>query len=303
MSGVTSYGDLEALLRERFDDLTPNQQRIAQRLLSDPEGCAFKTVAELADSAGVNESTVVRFATALGLRGYPDVSRLCQERLREKAQLLERFESLRHARDQGADPLARAAALDQANIARTFATIDPHTWQKAVTALARARTVAVLGRRKSLATSTLLSYLLGLIRDEVHHLGQSPDALPDGLRGLGPRDVFVGISIHRYSRDTVRALEVASRSAATTIALTDNTASPLARYADLCFCVEVAGVSLLRSVTAFTSLAQALVAAVATEVGAESRTALRREEELLAEFDVYVAGPEPASDGSEEARG
>lgn len=298
MPAMGSYKELAALLRERFDSLTPNQQRIAQRLLADPEGCAFQTVTELADSVGVNESTVVRFATALGLRGYPEMARLCQQRLREQAQLLERFDALAQSREAD-DPLARTAAFDQANIARTLANVDPDSWRRAVDALAGARTVAVIGRRKSLAAATLLAYLLGLVRDDVRHLGQAPDALPDNLRNLGARDTLVAISIHRYARDTVRALAVARRSGATTIALTDNPSSPLAEHADLCFYAEVAGVSILRSVTAFVSLVQALVAAVATEVGADSRSALRREEELLAEFGVYLADPDPPAEESE----
>jgi DNA-binding MurR/RpiR family transcriptional regulator len=90
------YKTLERLLRARFAQFTPQQQRVAQRLLSDPEGCAFLTVSHLADAVGVNESTIVRFATALGLDGYPELTRLCQQRLREQAQMVERFNTLSH---------------------------------------------------------------------------------------------------------------------------------------------------------------------------------------------------------------
>ncbi|WP_205745952.1 MurR/RpiR family transcriptional regulator [Egibacter rhizosphaerae] len=287
----TSYKDLEALLRERLHEFTPNQRRIAQQLLSDPEGCAFQTVSELAGSVGVNESTVVRFANALGLRGYPQLARLCQQRLREQAQLLERFDALNYLETVDGELLGRTVAYDQANIARTFANVDPDSWQQAVRALSTSRAVGVVGLRKSFAASTLLAYLLRLVRDEVHELGTLPAMLPDGLRRFGPDDVVVGISIHRYARDTVRALEVARAAGATTIALTDNASSPLTPQSDVSFYVDVAGVSLLRSVTAFTSMVQALASAVATELGTHTRSALLLEEKLLADFDVYHDGP------------
>ena len=297
VDGPTTYKQLEALLRDRLPDLTPQQRKLAQRVLSDPEGCAFMTVAELAGAVGVNESTVVRFATALGLRGYPQLAELCQLRLREQAQLLERFEALSYLDSIDDALLSRAAAYDQANILRTFANIDADTWKRAVSTLAGASTVAVVGLRKSFAAASLLAYLLGLVRDEVTHVGAAPGMLPGGLRRLGPSDALVAISIHRYARDTVTALGVAREKGVTTIALTDNASSPLAAKADICFYADVASVSVLRSVTALVSLSQALVGAVATEMGTDSRTSLRLEEELLAAFDVYTADPdEPSGD-------
>lgn len=293
MSPPTTYKELEELLRARFDQLTPRQRKMAQRILSDPEGCAFQTVTQLASSIGANESTVVRFATSLGLRGYPELARLCQQRLQEKAQLLERFDALRYLESQDGGVLPRAAAFDQANIAHTFAGIDRDSWREAVRMLSRARRVQVIGLRKSQAPASLLAYLLGLVRDEVRQLGLD-DLLPDRLRRLGADDALVAISIHRYVRHTVQALRFARSKGVATIALTDNPGSPLAQHADVVFYVEVAGASILRSMTGFVSLVQALASEVAIELGADTSEALLLEEELLEEFDVYAVGEEGA---------
>jgi DNA-binding MurR/RpiR family transcriptional regulator len=298
----TDYKGLEQLLRERFADLTPHQQRVAQRLLSDPEGCAFQTVTHFAASVGVNESTVVRFATSLGLDGYPELTRLCQQRLRDKAQLVERFNALSHLETLEGGILPRIVAYDQANIARTFANLDEAGWEQAVLQLAAARRVFVVGHRKSFAPASLLAYLLGLVRDEVHQLSASHVDLPDVLRRLEAGDVAVGISIHRYVRATQQAIAVAKRQGATTVVLTDNPSSPLVPHADLVFYVEVAGVSILRSVTAIVSLVQALVGGVATELGADTRASLHLEEELLDEFGVYVATADSAVHQAEPVR-
>lgn len=304
MTGPSNYKELEALLREQFDAFTPHQRRVAQRLLSDPEGCAFQTVSQLAESADVNESTVVRFAASLGLSGYPDLARLCQQRLRDRAQMVERFNALSYLETvEGGTLLPRVAAYDQANIARTFANVDEDDWKRTVATIARARRVFVVGHRKSYAPAALLAYLLGLVRDEVHHLGavQHVD-LPDALRRIGPGDVVVAFSIHRYVRHTLLAFDIAHRHGATTVAFTDNPASPLVAHADHVFYVEVAGVAILRSMTAVVSLVQALASAVATDLGADSRASLLLEEELLDEFDVYVATAEEPAPGAEPGR-
>ncbi len=297
-----NYKELEQRLRAQFETFTPQQRRVAERLLSDPEGCAFRTVTHLAESTDVNESTVVRFATSLGLAGYPELVGLCQQRLRDKAQMVERFSALNHLEAVEGGLLPRVAAYDRANIERTFANVDPEVWTRSVAVLSRARRVFVVGHRKSFAPATLLAYLLGLVRDEVHQLGAGHGDLPDVLRRVGPGDVVVGLSIHRYVRETLLAVDIAKRHGATTIVFTDNPASPLIAHADHVFYVEVAGVAILRSMTAVVSLVQALASAVSTELGADTRASLLLEEELLDEFDVYVANAREPEDPTSDRR-
>jgi DNA-binding MurR/RpiR family transcriptional regulator len=290
-----TFDALAQLLRRQFQSLTPNQQRLARQLLSDPEGCAFMTISELAKTVGVNESTVVRFSTALGLDGYPALVRLCQERLREQAQLIRRFDALEQLSGTGTDLLEGTVALDQANIARTFARVQQADWDRAVRALADGRVVYVMGLRKTHTVAYLLSYLLQIVRDDVECLVLGPGTLPDRLRRLGPGDTFVAAGIYRYSREVVRSLRFARERGATTIALTDNPSSPLARYAEVAFYCDTAGVSILRSLTALVSLAQTLVAGVAARLGTTTRSALLLEEEVLREFQVYEAEAEHAA--------
>ncbi|MGW0710720.1 MurR/RpiR family transcriptional regulator [Streptomyces sp. NPDC002643] len=66
-----TYDELLSVLHRRGDSLTRAQRLLADRVMADPEGVAFMTVSELAAAVGVNEATVVRFATSLGLDGYP----------------------------------------------------------------------------------------------------------------------------------------------------------------------------------------------------------------------------------------
>jgi DNA-binding MurR/RpiR family transcriptional regulator len=286
--GPATYDDLALRLQQGLDQLTPSHRRVAERVLADPEGVAFMTVTDLANAVGVNESTVVRFATGLGLKGYPGLTELCRERLREQAQLVRRFTSSTTL-DTAAngDLLDLSVAFDQANVVRTLTNVDREAWAATVTALARAPRVHVLGLRKSHAVAYLLAYLLRMVRDDVAALGSGPGTLVEELRRVWPGDCVVGIAIHRYHRDTVRGFRWAGAQDATTVALTDNAASPLARDADHTFLVDTTGVAVLRSMTGFTSLVQALANAVAVELEPEARSTLTIEENLLSEFDIY----------------
>ncbi|HEX6419592.1 MAG TPA: MurR/RpiR family transcriptional regulator [Acidimicrobiales bacterium] len=295
-SPPATFDELVAVLQRRLPALPPAQRLLAERLMADPEGVAFMTVGELAAATGVNESTVVRFAASLGLDGYPGLTRLCRAMLRAEAQLLRRFGHLDAVTGAGPlggdqDPLALAAAHDQANVARTLARIDRAGWSAAVEALAAAPRVHVLGLRKCHSVAHLLGQVLRMVRDDVEILGAGPGTLPEEVRRVRAGDGFVGIALHRYTRDTVRAFRWAGQQGATTIALTDNPASPLAAGADHAFYAETTGVAVLRSLTAFTALVQALANAVAAAGGDRTRAVLDGEEAVLDALEVYESAP------------
>ena len=59
--------------------LSKGHRRIAQFIVEHYDKAAFMTAGRLGDSVGVSESTVVRFASALGYAGYPQLQRALQE--------------------------------------------------------------------------------------------------------------------------------------------------------------------------------------------------------------------------------
>jgi len=52
----------------------------------------FLTAARLGEVVGVSESTVVRFATHLGYKGYPEFQRALEELVRNKLNSVQRME-------------------------------------------------------------------------------------------------------------------------------------------------------------------------------------------------------------------
>jgi DNA-binding MurR/RpiR family transcriptional regulator len=279
------YPQLRAELQARLPGLAVGQRRIAHLLLAEPEATALRSIGETARAAQVHESSVVRFATGLGLSGYPALVRLCREQLAGQAQLVRRFEQAAEVGES--DLLAAVAQHDQANLVRSLAGIDRAAWERAVELLAEAPRVHILGLRKCFTVGYLLAYLLRMVRDRVEEAGSPAGLLVDRLRDLAEGEVFLAVSIHRYTAVTVHALAKAKRAGLHTIAITDDPGSPLVPHADVVLYLAADGVTVFRSLTAFVSVAQGLATAVALRSGARSREQLRRDEELLADFDVY----------------
>lgn len=114
--------------------------------------------------------------------------------------------------------LSATVKHEQQNVKRTFTRISPAQWDTTVDHLAHAERVHILGLRKCLPVAQLMAYLLKLVRPGVHLIAPVTGGLVDELRDMQGNDVFVAISIRRYTADTVRAFEEAKRSGLHTIA-------------------------------------------------------------------------------------
>ena len=64
--------DIQVLdrVKSAYASLRPSEQRVADYVLGDPEGCTQCTISELAERVQVSQPTVVRFAQAMGFDGY-----------------------------------------------------------------------------------------------------------------------------------------------------------------------------------------------------------------------------------------
>src|SRR6266436_2385942 len=70
------------LVRQRLNDLSPAERKLARVLLASYPIAGLESVARFAERAQVSPPTVTRFITKLGFRGYPEF----QETLRHEVQ-------------------------------------------------------------------------------------------------------------------------------------------------------------------------------------------------------------------------
>ena len=263
-AGSAPGADLFARLRAHRADLSPGQRRVADHLIAHAEDVAFQSAAEVASAVGVSESLVVRFAAALGYRGYPGLVQELQGRVRARASLPERLR--RRPTELGADTpasdvWAAVAAQDQANLAATLEDASSSPLEEVVGALLTARTIHVVGLRGSAHLAGLFGLLLDKAGADVRVRTSGDVTLFDQLRSLSGDDVLVAFSFARYTRRTIEALRLARGRGATTVAITDALTAPAVAEADLSLHVQVASASFQHSYAAVVSLLNALVVA------------------------------------------
>ncbi len=86
-------------IKGQYTRLSKGQKLIAQYIVKNYDKVAFMTASKLSEEVGVSESTVVRFANALGYSGYPKLQDAMQELIKNKLTTVQRIEMVEDKED------------------------------------------------------------------------------------------------------------------------------------------------------------------------------------------------------------
>lgn len=277
-------------IRGAYDDLSPQLRQAARYILDNPEDMALHSMRQLAEQAKVNPSTMVRLARALGFDGFDELREPYRHWLRGRTEYAARARRLRR-RNGAATSVDRVlrdvVRADMAALQETVSRIPADTVAAFRDSLLGAREVYVLGLRSSFAVAYYFHYAYRMLRGNALLVTGVGGTLFDGLRGIGKGDVLLSFSVRPYTRETVRAVEFASREGATVLAVTDSMASPVARHADHALTVLAESPSLFQSLVPALSMAQGLLAVLVAGADEAAMAAITENERQLAGLEAY----------------
>ncbi|WOF22380.1 MurR/RpiR family transcriptional regulator [Microbacterium betulae] len=229
-------------IHQRLSGLTPTEQRIARHVLDDPGRVVEASITQLAAESGTSPASVARFSQSLGFAGYPEFRLALATELDRNESDRERFQVAEGDVDRHDDAhttVRKIAFAEASAIERTARQLDIDELERGVTAIRKARRIDIYG-----AASSGLAALD--LEQKLHRAGLVAQARTDlhlaltGAALLDSRDVAVAISHSGRTLEIVQAAEVAAASGATTIAVTNNPRSPLARVCTLTLVTAVA---------------------------------------------------------------
>ena len=284
--------DILTLIQENMPTFSKGQKKIANFILESYDKAAFMTASRLGKRVGVSESTVVRFAAELGYDGYPDMQRSLQKMIRNRLTSVQRIE-VANDRLEDHDLLSTVLQSDMEKIRLTLEEVDREGFDRAVDAIVSARKIYIIGVRSSAAIASFLSFYLNLIFEDVCLVtANTASDIFESLLRVGEGDVVVGISFPRYSSRTVQAMRFAKSRGATTVAITDSEASPLAANSTYTLKARSDMASFVDSLVAPLSMVNALLVAVSRRKNDDLARTFRTLEEIWEESGVYEKVPE-----------
>ena len=274
-------------LDEKYKKFSKGQKKLADFIRNEYDKAAFMTAAKMGEEVGVSESTVVRFAMALGYEGYPEFQKALGEVVRNRLNSIQRMEVTYGRIGQG-EILNSVLNSDIDKIKMTISAIDPTAFEMAVDTLAKVRTVYVIGLRSCAPLASFLGFYLNLICEKVVVVNSNGSReIFEQLIRINEEDAIIGISFPRYSMRTLKALEFASNRKAKVITLTDSTHSPITLYSACNLIARSDMASIVDSLVAPLSVVNALVVAMCMKKQKEVVGTLEMLEQIWDEYQVY----------------
>jgi RpiR family transcriptional regulator, carbohydrate utilization regulator len=228
---------LRRSLLERIQDhygTLRKSERVVADFLRDSAGTRLdSSITELGRNLGVSEATISRVSRALGYEGFPDLKLSMAEGSRSSKSS---YANIPEEID-GSDSLVRTSgkllSLLVAGLEGTQRMLDAQRLEQAVEALHKARKIIFVGVGGGAA-----------ICDEAAHLflkaGFDASSYRDGYTQtivaakLGSEDVMVGISHTGTTLTVADAMLLARENGATTIAVTSDAQSDVAKAGNVC---------------------------------------------------------------------
>lgn len=278
-------------IQDKMGEFSKGQRRIADYILSNYDKAAFITAGKLGKAVNMSESTVVRFAFALGYDGYPAMQKALQEIVHSRLTSIQRIE----ASDAffGEDVVTSVLQTDMDKIRVAIEEIDRTAFERVVDKLVAARHIYILGVRSSSFLAGYLNFYLHLIFENVTLVtSNSAGEILESMLRIGPGDVLVGISFPRYSQSTVKGVQFAYDRGADVVAITDSDVSPLYPLASAVLLARSDMISFVDSLVAPFSLLNAIIVAAGHRKNADIAQTFNRLESIWEEYGVFGQGDE-----------
>ncbi len=263
------------------------QKKIAAYIMQNYDKAAFMTASALGEKVGVSESTVVRFASELGFKGYPEFQKEIQQMIKSKLTAVQRMEVSESLIGDG-DVIRSVLSKDIELIRETAEKTSKEDFKRAVEAIKKANKIYILGVRSSAALASFLAFYFNLVFDSVVLVDtSSASEMFEQMFRIGEGDVCIAISFPRYSKQTVNALRFIADRKATVISITDNDASPMVPYTDHLLVAKSNMASVVDSLVAPLSLINALIVSVTLSKKDEVYNNFNELESIWEKYQVY----------------
>lgn len=271
---------LDERLRGHYDQLSPQEQRIADFVFDHYDDLIGYNSAELARLSGVSKATVSRLFKRLGYSTYKEMHN-------ELRTLRQNGMPLTDVRDavQGNTLLARHYKQEMANLTQWVNAIDSAQFAQIVQALSGCQRLFIVGMRNSYPVALHLRQQLLQVRSQVQILPQPGQTISEELIDITPEDMVVVVAFRRRSRITRPLLQQLQQRQIPTLVLCEPQAQTTMALARWQLCAPLDSVSAFDSYSAANSLVNLLSNAVLHELLRHGRQRIHQIADLYAELE------------------
>lgn len=267
------------------ETLPKKQERLCNYILENHQDIGILTVKELADSAQVGTTTVMRLTKSLGYENFVDFKKQIYQM---QTNNLNRWESVKGSfeRDARESNISQLHWIIQKSLDNVSQILSPQLiaeFEKATKLLINSERIHVFGARPYKAAAIYFEVLINEFSNKINQLSYDSETLFDRVPFFKSDEVLMVLSFEPYTKRTLSLVDLAASKNIPIILLTNQLSCPAAKNADCILQVPTE--------TEFFSIVPLIVLleAIVVEIGRNSDNAIRNIEKLvpiLKEYDV-----------------
>ncbi|MGA8538141.1 MAG: MurR/RpiR family transcriptional regulator [Terriglobales bacterium] len=270
---------LESAIARSESKLNFSRRRLLREILENSQDAYFLSSRDLAKRYKVDTATIVRTIQALGYKRYANFLADLRSHFVSRITPYSVMKTATRERRGLADRVTHSLETESRNLEAMRASLRPNQVIDLAKRILSGRRIMIVGVDFAASLSRLLAY--GLV--SLGHDATAPEGSTGNLQQsvglLGPKDLFIAISFGRCLRATVDSMLYAHARKVPTFGITDNEASPIARFADSFWITSIAHPSFHGSYVAPLAAMNALLVACAHIHPRRSLQVLRRKEQ------------------------
>ncbi|MBC7284872.1 MurR/RpiR family transcriptional regulator [Hoeflea sp.] len=218
---------LALAIQQRFDNLTPSEQKLATLLLDRADEILTFSATELASLAGVSKATAGRFFRNLGYADFNDV-RLQARDERNRTGPVQQV-AMPVDPPRGSATLPFHLQVEMANLTRTFEELRSDTLAAVAEQLSSAKRVWVMGLGAEAGLATHARVVLARARPSIQPVSENVGTWAEELASASPGDALIVIALRPWPKIITPVLAFARTTRLSIFVLTDPTNAARAR--------------------------------------------------------------------------
>jgi len=285
---MNNSNDLISIIEEKYDKFSKGQKMIADFIIKHYDKAAFMTASKIGETVDISESTVVRFASALGFSGFPELQEALQVLIKNKLTTVQRI-GLDEDINKDLEKFNKRILRNEINgIKNLSENLDSESLDNGAEIIASAKKVFILGLRTSNTLANYLGFYLDVMLDSVVIVNDSGvSSLFEQVFRITENDVLIAIGFPRYSSKTIEAVKMAKKRGAKIVAITDTSESPLCPYSNVSLFAKNNIVSFVDSLVIPMALINNLILNISSKVQNDIVEYFNELEELWEKHSTY----------------
>ncbi|MCI8477477.1 MAG: MurR/RpiR family transcriptional regulator [Oscillospiraceae bacterium] len=267
--------DIIQSVKARYHTMSPGHKLIADYILNHADEFIFQSSAQVGTLLGVSESTVVRFASALGYSRFKELQQALKGQVAGRLDIIRQF----NQHTAGSDELFYPFQQDFINLEETIRELDPAYIRTAVDLILQARHIGVVALRGAIAPALILSQFLNELLDNSRLITPGNGDAYDIIKHWDHQDLLICCEFIPLEGFVHSVLTFGKQRGCKTISILGNLASSLFPLSDVILEVKKDGTFI--SYTAAVALVNTLLNAVSQRNSANTVHALEETRGIL----------------------